>query len=563
MRAIDRLTTERLAIPSITLMEAAAEAAAIEIASRFAKNLEGKSVLVLCGPGNNGGDGASLARKLSLMGAHVDLALFGHFENTKGDARTNFEIVRGIVGSSNVGESKSTGHVDVELFTPFSNSAGSLSFYECNSEDEMQEFISLNHDIYVDALFGTGLTRPLSGIHLEGARYLQSLYEARTKRPGDADYLIVALDIPSGLNADLAEPIGEAVHADLTVTFTAPKPANVLPPASEFCGELVVADIGSPRNLIVESPSKLFLIEADDARNWLVRTRYAPDSYKNMHGHALVIGGSRGMTGAPALTANAAMIAGAGLVTIATPSSAQTMVAAHAMPEVMTAALVETGKGAVSFDAYDQIKKLAERAGVLAIGPGLTAEDESTRNVVRALVEERTTPVVIDADGLNSLAPWPDDLRGSIELPLILTPHQGEMLRLLGTNDKEALLDRVTAARDFATKFQLILVLKGTRTLTASPDGRVFVNPTGNAGLGTAGAGDTLTGVITGFVAQEFGTMRDERDALMAVVAAIYTSGMAGDLAAREQGMRAMVASDIRRHLSAAIRALDPEGEMP
>jgi len=560
MRDIDRRTTERFGIPSIILMESAAAAVAREVASRFTEGLREKSMLVLCGPGNNGGDGAALARILYLMGAHVHLALFGHFENTKGDARINFEIARSICEGC---KSKSTSHPDAEVFELSGNSPGSLSFYECNSEEEMHQFTSLEHDIFFDAIFGTGLTRPLSGIHLEAVKYLQRIHETGTGHSQDMDSLVVSIDIPSGLNADSATPIGEAVRADLTVTFTAPKPANVLPPASEFCGELAVADIGSPCNLIIESPSGLYLVEADDARRWLVRTRYTPDSYKNTHGHALVIAGSRGMTGAPALTANAAMSAGAGLVTIATPSSAQTAVAAHAMPEVMTAALVENEKGAASFDAMKQIKKFAERANVIAIGPGLTAEDESTRKLVRAVVDERTTPVVLDADGLNSLSPWPDDLRGSPQRPLILTPHQGEMLRLLGTDDKEALSDRVNAARDFATKFQIILVLKGARTLIASPDGLVFVNPTGNAGLGTAGAGDTLTGVITGFIAQEFGAMKDEADALAATIAAVYTSGMAGDMAAEKLGMRAMVASDIRRNLSAAIRALDREGEMP
>lgn len=538
MREIDRRTTELYSIPSIILMEVAASAAAEEIRSRFPEGFTGKSVLVLCGPGNNGGDGAALARKLCLAGAQVDLLLLGSFDKTKGDARTNFQIARNI---------------------------HSLRLFECSTVEEWEKFLSQSrqpYDVMVDALFGTGLTRPLEGIYSEAVKFLQRAYEMRRSHEGP-DGLIVSLDIPSGLNADEANPISETVHADMTVTFTAPKPANVLPPAYTFSGELVVADIGSPSKLLDESPSKLFLVEEMDAVRWLVRTRYTPESYKNTHGHALIIGGSRGMTGAPALAANAAMSAGAGLVTIATPASAQSAVAAHTIAEVMTASVDETEKGSASFEAYEQVKRLARRANVLAIGPGLTAEDDSTRRLVRAVVKERTTPVVIDADGLNSLSPWPDELRGSASTPLILTPHQGEMLRLLGTDDKEALKDHVNAAREFATKHGIILVLKGARTLVAAPDGRVFINPTGNAGLGTAGAGDTLTGVITGFLAQEYGTIKDEADALVAVLAAVYTSGKAGDMAAQERGMRAMIASDIRRHLSAAIRALDPEGERP
>jgi NAD(P)H-hydrate epimerase len=303
------------------------------------------------------------------------------------------------------------------------------------------------------------------------------------------------------------------------------------------------------------------MTEAEDARDWLVRTRFTPDSYKNTHGHALIIAGSRGYTGAAALCGNAAIRSGAGLVTIATPASAEASVAARAMPEVMTTALAETDRGAVSDEAIDYLLKLADKASVLAIGPGLTAEDERTRGFVKAVIERRKTPIVVDADGLNCLAPWPSALRGSASAPLILTPHPGEMLRLMGSSDKAALSDRVSAARGFAAKNEVILLLKGPRSLIAAPDGRVFVNPTGNAGLGTAGAGDTLTGVITGFNAQAFSTLKQDADALSATIAALYISSLAGDLAASKLGMRAMVASDVRDHLSAAIRMLDREGE--
>jgi NAD(P)H-hydrate epimerase len=193
----------------------------------------------------------------------------------------------------------------------------------------------------------------------------------------------------------------------------------------------------------------------------------------------------------------------------------------------------------------------------------LTADDERTRRFVRQIVERRSRPCVIDADGLNCLAPWPVELRGSEAQPLILTPHPGEMLRLIGAGQREALDDRVSVAREFATQHGLILVLKGSRPIVASPDGRVFINPTGNAGLGTAGSGDTLTGLIAGFVAQAYGTLRDKADALAATIAALYVGGLAGDLAARKLGMRTMVASDIREHFSDAIRTLDPEGEQP
>jgi len=548
MREIDRLTIERFRVPSQLLMEEAAASSLQAIAAHFRDGLQGKRVRVLCGRGNNGGDGAALARQLWLKGARCDIILFGRVEETNADARVNFEIAQRL----------SSFEAGTHTEPP------PLAFIECAGVADWEEIASAGHsyDLIVDALFGTGLTRPLEGLFLKAVEHLALLSRARERARGEYP-LIVSLDIPSGINADSAELIGEAVRADLTITFTAPKPANVLPPASHYSGRLIIADIGSPVVLIEAAESKLFLTEEEDARSWLVKTRYTPDSYKNVHGHALIIAGSRGMTGAAALCGKAAMNSGAGLATIATAASALPAVSARSMPEIMTAPLAETSQGAISFEAVEEAQKLAERSAIIAIGPGLSSEDETTRRFVRAIVERRKTPVVIDADALNALAPWPEGLRGSDEHPLILTPHPGEMLRLIGTDDKDALSDRVRVAREFATAHELILVLKGSRTIVAAPDGRVFINPTGNAGLGTAGAGDTLTGIITGFLAQAYGTLKAEANAVEAVIAAVYVGGFAGDIAARERGMRSMVASDISRHLGAAIYALDPVGEKP
>lgn len=542
MREIDRVTTERNGTPSLVLMENAAAATARAVADHAWGGVAGKSILVLCGRGNNGGDGAATARLLALAGAKVDVVLFSRIEDTRGDARINFETAQKLASDA------------------------SARFFECGSEDEWKALrnneLTETYDVVVDALFGTGLTRPLEGVYREAVRYVRRLRDAAEEGNRTAPS-IISVDIPSGLNADTAQTIGEAVDADVTVTMTAPKPANVLPPAAGYNGELIVADIGSPLEIIQEAKSNLFVTEAADARRWLIQTRYTRDSYKNTHGHVLVIAGSRGFTGAAALCGNAAMRSGAGLVTVATPVSAQPLVAAQVMPEVMTAALAETDRGAVSDEAVEHVLRLAERAAVVAVGPGLSSEDERTRNFVRAVVERRKTAVVVDADGLNCLAPWPAGLRGSRDLPVILTPHPGEMLRLMGADDKSALDDRVAAAREFAVAHEVILILKGTRPLIAAPDGRVFVNPTGNAGLGTAGAGDTLTGIVAGFLAQAYGTLQHDADALESVIAALYVGGLAGDLAAQEIGMRTMIASDIREHLGAAICALDPDGELP
>lgn len=556
MREIDRLTTRDYQTPSLLLMQAAAEACFNAIAAHFSGSLAGKKAQVLCGQGNNGGDGAALALELCRAGVHADVVLFGSVEDSKDDARTNFEIVARLASFEAGSDDR----------------PAALSFVECGSEAAWQNLAQprRTYDVVVDALFGTGLSRPLDGVFLQVVQHLAMTRRAR-ERSSSRRPLIVSVDLPSGLNADMAKPIGEAVQADLTVTFTAPKPANVLPPASHLNGKLVIANIGSPAALIDAANPKLFVTEENDVREWLINTRYTPDSFKNTHGHALVIAGSRGYAGAAVLCGNAAIRSGAGLVTIATPASAQSAVAASVMPEVMTTALAETDRGAVSDEAIDHVTQLAAKAAVIAMGPGLSAEDERTRRFVFSVVKQRQTPLVIDADALNCLAnysskSWPSELQGSDdvdEAPLILTPHPGEMLRLLGTTDKAALDDRVAVARKFATQHKLILVLKGARSLVAAPDGRVFINPTGNAGLGTAGAGDTLTGIIAGFIAQAGATLKENSDALSATIAALYVGGLAGDFAARDLGMRSMIASDIREYLSEAIRSLDPKGEQP
>ena len=548
IREIDRLTVENYHTSSLLLMEAASGACMQAIRTRLNDDLADRKALILCGKGNNGGDGAALARAMSRAGMHCSVVLFGKLSETSGDARTNFESVARLASFA--------------AGSP--QSPPPLTFIECESVAAWEQTAKPRraYDVIVDALFGTGLTRPLEGVFLKVIEHLSMLREAR-ERASDVRPLVLSIDIPSGLNADQANPIGPAVEADLTVTFTAAKPANVLSPACDFGGELVVADIGSPSSLIAAARPWLFVTEAEDARQWLVSTRYTRESYKNTHGHVLIAAGSRGYSGAAALCGNAAMRSGAGLVTVATPASAQVSVASSAMPEVITTALAETDRGAVSDEAADHFLKLAEKATVVAVGPGLTSDDERTRRFVRTIVERRATPCVIDADGLNSLAPWPSTLKGSDQHPLILTPHPGEMLRLLGAGDKSALNDRVAAARDFATAHHVILVLKGSRPLVATPDGRVFINATGNAGLGTAGAGDTLTGLITGFLAQAYGKLNDRADAITTVIAALYIGGLAGDFAAQQLGMRTMLASDIREHFSDAIRSLDPHGEQP
>lgn len=547
MREVDRLTTERFAIPSLLLMESAATSAAEEIQKLFSGAMQGKKILIVCGPGNNGGDGAAVARRLWLAGTEVSVALLVPFSKTRGDARVNFEIVRRLAETRST-ENRQRGHLTLLQWTDSKR----ISSYS----DEIRR-----HDVIVDAIFGTGVTRPLEGVFLDVVKAINCCRTRRTSQ--NATPYIVSLDLPSGLNSDNGITIGEAVQADLTVTFTSPKPANVLPPASNLGGRLVVAPIGSPVKLIEEQTSGLYLVEREDAVSWLKRTRYLPGSFKNSHGHALIIAGSKHMAGAAVLCSDAAMCAGAGLVTVATSSSALPSVTPRLMPEIMCESLEETESGAASAESIAKIRTLLSRMTVCALGPGMSAAEDSTRSLIRQIVETRDRPLVIDADGLNSLSPWPQEIHGTREAPLILTPHPGEMLRLMGTKEKAILTDRVAVARDFAKEKQIILVLKGERTLVADPDGNVYVVPTGNPGLGTAGAGDTLTGLITGFLAQEFGLFGAQGNALDATLAAVYVGGISGDIAAKKFGKRTMVASTVRESLSEAVNELDPEGERP
>ena len=536
MRQVDQLTTERYGIPSLLLMENAAQAAASVIKERLGGSVDGSSVLILCGKGNNGGDGAALARILWQQGADVEVCLFGKIENTEGDARVNFEIVK-----------------KISELEGFELTQADLAFEEIATLEEWLEYDSLNFhsddpDVLVDAVFGTGLSRPLEDLYEQVAAYI----DAFGCDDPECGTLVVSLDLPSGLNADRADCIGTSVQAHLTITNTAPKLANVLPPASNCNGELRIVNIGSPCELVQNTDSQAFLADEDDARHWLAQTEFSADSYKNKRGHALIIAGSDNYAGAAILCGNAAIRSGAGLVTVAVPESSQSSIASRVSPEVMIRGVAETAKGSIGEKAFGEIEEFWEKADCVAVGSGLSHTENGTKKFVQKVIENRCTPVVVDADGLNLLAPF--KIKGDDLLPLILTPHEGEFLRLLGTKDKSALDQRVSAVRDFAVRHCVVLVLKGERALIASPDGRVVINPTGNSGLGKAGNGDTLTGMIAGFIAQ---AVRMHVDIFETVIAAVYISGLAGDIAAAKFGKRILTATDVRESLADAFTLLE------
>jgi len=530
MREIDRLTVERCGVPYPTLMETAG-ARVVEAIIEHGEPITKSVFSVFCGKGNNGGDGAVAARLLWMRGAPlVCVYIFGRIAETKGEARTNFEIISQIC----------------EEERKRANFFSRLSIQEITEEEDASHIYD-GADVVIDALFGTGLTRPAEGLY---AKAIESINYHRDSAT------VVSVDIPSGLSSDMGQPIGPCIQADLTVSFTAPKIGNVLAPAADANGKLIIATIGTPDWLIEEeSGSKLHLVEEGQIAEWLQASRRHADAHKGSVGDVLLIAGSRGKTGAAALSSETILRAGAGLVTVATARSAQSLLVTQARTEVMTEPLDETRDGAISSAALDRALQLAQKRTVIAVGPGLSSSDESTRVFAREMTERRTAPMVIDADGLNALAPWPEDLKGSDEAPIIVTPHPGEMARLTGKTNAEVVADRMNVAREFATKHHIITVLKGSRTIIASPGGDVYVNPTGNAGMATAGSGDVLTGLVVGLLAQR------PSEPLEATIAAVYLHGLAGDLAANRLGMRPLIASDIIASLSEAILQVGGDAE--
>lgn len=528
MRELDRLTVERCGIPYATLMETAGARVIEAIIKQYGEDvIKGETWSVFCGKGNNGGDGAVIARLLWLRGGfHIRVYLLGGLDEVKGAARTNLEALKKIAEE----ETAKWGSSPIE-------------FHPAISKGDLQDLFDRPTGFCVDALLGTGVTRAAEGLYakaIEVINYWKSV-----------GINVVSVDVPSGLPSDSTDSAYPHVRPNLTVTFTAPKIAN----ANCAEGGLVVAAIGTPPPLIDDVASTLEFIEESDVHFFLRDSRRQADAHKTSVGDVLLIAGSRGKTGAAALSAETIIKAGAGLVTVATSQSAQALLVTQLINEVMTEALPETEGGAIAREALEPALKLAQKRTVIALGPGMSSSDEGTRALVRELVARRTAPMVIDADGLNALAPWPAELQGADELPIIITPHPGEMARLVGKRNAEVQADRIGVARAFATKHQVITVLKGSRSLVAAPDGEVYVNPTGNAGMATAGAGDVLTGLIAGLLAQS------PRDALGATIAGVYLHGLAGDIAADKLGMRSLIASDVIASLSQAILQIGGEEE--
>jgi NAD(P)H-hydrate epimerase len=505
MREADRRTIDDIGIPSLVLMENAGRQAVAAMEAMYADLLD-RQVGVLCGRGNNGGDGFVIARTLAQRGVDVTVFLIGRVAEVRGDARVNLEIL---------------GRLGLTVIEVADSQAWELHFSELS-----------DCTLIVDAIFGTGLNAPVTG-------FIESVV-ADVNASGIP---VVAIDLPSGLSADSPEPIGPSIEAGLTVTLGAPKLPLVLPPAETRAGDIVIADIGIPADVFdaVEGPRVHLLTRA--SMRELIAPR-APDSHKGDYGRVLVIAGSRGKTGAAHLAAVGALRSGAGLVTVATPAACLPIVAAMGA-EYMTEALDEKD-GGLDPDGVDRVIEFAR--DVIALGPGLGTAPP-TREFIRQLVDRATMPLVVDADGLNAFVDDPDRLAGREGRDVIITPHPGEMARLVGMSTDEVQSSRLEIARNFAVAHRVFVVLKGHRTLIATPDEKVFINPTGNPGMATGGTGDVLTGMIAAWLAQLL-------DAEGACKLAVYLHGLAGDLAEADEGEVAMTSADVAGHLGDAMLEL-------
>ena len=491
MKSIDRRTTERFGVPSIVLMENAALAVTDAIAGHYP---DCDHAAIFCGLGANGGDGFAVARLLEQRGVVPSIFIVGDRKKIRGDAAANLAICERLA----------------------------LPLYDITDDDSLNEALvhAADADLIVDAIFGTGLDRAPEGLYAET---ITSLNE--TLLP------IVAVDLPSGLNASSAEPFEPCVHAAVTVTFAAPKLCHIFEPTAVFCGEVIVADISIPSAAIEDENVTLALTTPAD-----VRPHIAPrlaTTHKGTYGHVAIIAGSPGRSGAAVLAARGAIRSGAGLVSVATDAE--------------TAKLVHAGSiESMTFSGEDVAGFVAGKDAAL-IGPGL-ADDEESYARIRLLVAAIELPLVIDASALNAFALRANEINPD-RRPRILTPHPGELARLLGTTAKEINAHRVDAARDAARATCCVVVLKGFQSLIADPDGHVNVNPTGNPGMASGGMGDVLGGMIAALLARGI-------DPFAAAIAAVYLHGFAGDMLKDEMGDIGLTAADLAERIPLAIKRL-------
>lgn len=500
MRNIDRITIEKFGIPGAVLMERAGLSVAEKVRELFDK----KRVIVLAGGGNNGGDGIAAARNLHNWGWHIKVLLMLREDKLSPDCLSQYRMAK--------------------------HSGVAIEFRKGVTEKD------LHGCLVIDALLGTGINKDVTSFMADVIRFLNA-----------AHVKVLAVDLPSGISSDSGQIMGAAVQADYTVTFGLPKIGHILYPGAQHSGQLFVENIGFPEELLCSESLGFETIEKESAA--LLVPERPGDSHKGDYGHVMVIAGSQGKTGAALMTAKACLRTGAGLVTIGVPETLVDVFQSR-VTEEMVLGLPDTGKGTFSAGAYDQIRNFLDTsADVLAIGPGITA-DEETANLLKKILPTVTVPMVLDADAINVLAGRRDLLK-KVKAPVILTPHAGEMARFLTSaagnfvtdKDKKGLRsgierDRIGLSRTLSMETGAYFVFKGAPTIVADPEGRIFINTTGNPGMATAGSGDVLTGMLAGLLGQGMHPVDACR-------LAVFLHGLAGDIAAEAQGMHSLIASDI------------------
>ncbi|HVT45763.1 MAG TPA: NAD(P)H-hydrate dehydratase [Thermoanaerobaculia bacterium] len=494
MASIDRRAIEQFLIPSIVLMENAAAAVCQAIAERFP---EADSIAIFCGSGNNGGDGLAIARHLEGRGVTPLVILLGNRQRYSGDARTNLSICERL----------------------------GLPIMAVDSSESLDHALARasQTDLLVDAIFGTGLDRPPGDTQADAIRGMMSL-----RLP------IVAVDLPSGTNGSSAEPFEPAIRADLTVTFAQPKIAHVFEPSASQCGELIIADISIPHSAVEAENVTLSLITADEVA--LVVPRRDPASHKGTHGHVAIVAGSAGKSGAAILGARGALRGGAGLVTVITDPATAAIVDCASI-ESMTIPI------ALTLESAGEIASMLERFSAVMIGPGLP-DDEATHGAIRSLVEAIELPLVLDATAVNAFSGAAGMLNRR-RLPRIITPHPGELARLLETDTASINGDRTGSAARAAALSGCVAILKGHQTIVADPDGRLAVNPTGNAGMASGGMGDVLAGLLAALLASGL-------DPFEGASAAVFLHGLAGDLLQERFSDRGLLARELADLIPAA-----------
>ena len=503
MKSIDRAAIRRLGIPSLVLMENAGNAIVSDMESQYGPLLN-KRILVVAGKGNNGGDGFVVARQAASRGAYVRILFVEDEAELTGDAATNFEIIKNLAGDR------------LAVLRKFVPNDLSRARFHC----------------IIDAMFGTSFHGQVRGVY---AKIIGWVNKQRTST-------VISVDIPSGVDATTGEVSGSAINADRTVTFAFPKPGLYFGRGGRNSGLVSVADIHIPRDLAPKRSSRVSLVEEDDVR-WAL-PRLAKDAHKHSVGKVFVLAGSKGMTGAALLCSMSAMRSGAGAVVLGIPGAVLSAVSRRTL-EVMPLALQSTRSGSVALEALPAIIARMKWADVTLLGPGLS-QDPATQELILRIVSASSSTLVIDADALNAVARDKSVLRKKRNGRLILTPHVGEFSRLSNIDPAEIENERVRVARAFAKKYRVVLVLKGAPTIIADPSGNVFVNPTGNPGMATAGSGDVLAGIIAAVAGQG-------NNPVQAAINGVFVHGKAGDMAREEVGEKGMIASDILNRVPAAM----------